>query len=280
MPPSGLDRARLVLRQMGSPADQQSLVRKELVFLQHKRRAMRCLRDDLWRWGIGEVKKAAEHREWGDGPYEVARALMECRRKRSDTRFHVPRLLDLWHLPLQQPEKDWDEVYVDDFPEVSGSFACPADPRWDTLYTNFTKHWLAHPSPYMKTARGLPDIPASASPLPVRPNAAEQLDFAIWALGGGLSREPSLERPLVRRNHIPAEALVLPRPEPVRREARIRKPSRRRLPSPALPEEDVVSKPPAPPEPGSELAQLQGLLTLCSDLSKEMARRNAEWLWS
>ena len=46
----------------------------------------------------------------------------------------------------------------------------------------------------MKIALGLPDIPASASPLPVRPNPAEQLDFAIRILGGGISRRPSLER--------------------------------------------------------------------------------------
>ena len=70
---------------------------------------------------------------------------------------------------------------------------------------------------------------------------------------------------------------MFPCPEPVRREARIPKPSRRHLPSPALPEEEVVVKPPAPPEPGSELTQLQGLLTLCSDLAKEVAKPDAEW---
>ena len=74
--PSRLDRARLSLHQMGTPADQQSLAHKELVFLHHKRRTVRRLRDDLWRWGIGEVKKAAEQREWGDVPYEVARPLV------------------------------------------------------------------------------------------------------------------------------------------------------------------------------------------------------------
>ena len=169
-------------------------------------------------------------------------------------------------------------MYVDEFPEVSDSFALPGDSRWDTLYTVFTRHWLTHPSPYMKTALGLPDIPASASPLPVCPTPAEQLDSAIRASGGGVSSEPSLERPLARRKHTPAEALVTPRPEPVRRQVRIRKPSRRHLPSLIVPEEEVVVKPPAPPEPGNELAQLQGLLILCSDLSKEVAKPDAEWV--
>ena len=74
--PNLLNCARLALRQMGTPENQQSLAHKELVFLQHTRRTLRCLRDDLWRWGIGEVKKAAEQREWGHVPYEVARALV------------------------------------------------------------------------------------------------------------------------------------------------------------------------------------------------------------
>ena len=47
--PSRVDRARLALRQIETPRDQQSLGHKELVFLQHKRRDVRCLRDDLWR---------------------------------------------------------------------------------------------------------------------------------------------------------------------------------------------------------------------------------------
>ena len=142
--PSRLDRVRLALRQLGVGIDQRSLSCKELVFLQDKRRAARCLRDGLWRWGIGEVRKAAEQREWGEVSYEVARALVECRRNRSDTRFHVPRLCDLWPLLLQQLDQDWDEMYVDELPEVSESFARPGDARWNTLYTVFTKHWLTH----------------------------------------------------------------------------------------------------------------------------------------
>ena len=123
----------------------------------------------------------------------------------------------------------------------------------------------------MKTALGLPDIPASASPLPVCPNPAGQLDSAIRALGGMVSREPPLEGPLARRKRAPGEAVgALPR------EARIRKPSRRHLPSPIVLEEEVIVRASALPAPGNELAQLQGLLTLCWGLSKDLARPDAK----
>ena len=115
--------------------------------MQHKRRAARCLRDDLWRWGIRKVNKTAEQREWGEVPVEVAPALVECGRNRSDTRFPVPQLWNLWPFPLQQLEQDWDELYVDGFSEVSDDFARPGDARWDSFHTDFTKHWLTHPSP-------------------------------------------------------------------------------------------------------------------------------------
>ena len=71
--PSRLDRARLALRQLGVAIERRWLASKELLFSQPKRRAARCLRDDLWRWGIGEVKKTAKQREWGKVPAEVAR---------------------------------------------------------------------------------------------------------------------------------------------------------------------------------------------------------------
>ena len=173
--PSRLGRSRLALRQLGVAIDRQSLASKELLFLQHKRRAARCLRDDLWHWGIGEVRKTAEQREWGEVPGEVARALVQCRRNLSETRFHMTPYWDLWPLPLQRLDQDWDGVYVDEFTKVSDSFARPGDARWDSIYIDFTNHWLTHPSPYMKTALGLPDIPASALPLPVCLNPAEQL---------------------------------------------------------------------------------------------------------
>ena len=185
--PSQLDRARVALRQMGTSADQQSLGHKELVFVQHKRRAALCLREDLRRWGIAEVQQGEDQRAWGDVPYEVARDLVERRRNR--------RPLDLWNLwplPLQQLDQNWDEVYVDELPEVSDSFARPGALRRDILYTVFTKQWLTRRCPCMKTALGLPDIPSSASLLRVRRNPAEQLDPAIRAFGGGISHEPSL----------------------------------------------------------------------------------------
>ena len=138
-------------------------------------------------------------------------------------------------------------MYVEEFSEVSDNFARPGDVRWDAFYTDFTKHWLTHPSPYMKPALGLPSLPASASPLSICLNPAEQLDVAILALGGRISREPPLERPLPRRKRTPAEALVPLHPETLRRETRVREPSRRRLPSPPEVEEEVVERLPAPP---------------------------------
>ena len=219
--PSRLDRARLALRQMGVAINRRLLASKEL-FLQHKRRAARCLRDDLWRWSIGEVKKTTEQREWGEAPAEVARALVECRRHRSDTRFHVPRLWNLWPLPLQQVEQDWDEVYVEEFSEGSDDFARPGNVSWDAFYTDFAKHCLTHPSSYMRYALGLPGLPASASPLPICLIPAEQLDVAIFALGGRISREPSLEGPLPRSKRTPAEALVPLHLKSLRRETRVK----------------------------------------------------------
>ena len=37
-------------------------------------------------------------------------------------------------------------------------------------------------------------------------------------------------------------------------------------------------KPSTPPEPLNELAQLQGLITLCSDVSKKAAKQDADWV--
>ena len=165
---------------------------------------------------------------------------------------------------------------VEEFSEVSDDFARPGDVRWDDFYTDFTKHWLTHPSPYMKPALGLPNLPASASPLPICLNPAEQLVIAILALGGRISREPSLKRPLSRCKRTLAEALVPLHPEPLRRETWVRKPSRRRFLSPPEIDEGAVERLPVPPGAGTDLEQLQQLLARCMDLSKVM-KSDAEW---
>ena len=100
---------------------------------------------------------------------------------------------------------------------------------------------------------------------------AEQLNVAILALGKRISREQSLERPL------PGEALVPLDAVPLRCEARVRKPSRRRLPSPPEVKELLADRPPMSTEAGSDLAQLQQLLTQCLELSKEVTKPDAEW---
>ena len=96
----------------------------------------------------------------------------------------------------------------------------------------------------------------------MRPNPAEQLDSAV----------PGAAAPAPEAH--PCQTLVAPHPEPVRREARIGKPFRRHLP---WPEEEVVVRPAAAPKPGNELAQLHGILTLCTGLPEEVANPDAEW---
>ena len=107
-------------------------------------------------------------------------------------------------------------------------------------------------------------------------NPAEQLDVAILALGGRISREQPLELPLPRRKHTPAEALVPLHAVPLRCDVRVRKPSRRRLPSPPEVEELVADRPPMSTEAGSDLAQLQQLLTQGLELSKAVTKPDAE----
>ena len=70
--------------------------------------------------------------------------------------------------------------------------------------------------------------------------------------------------------------MPLPR-EPLLRETRGRKPSRRRLPSPAEVEEEVAERLPVPPGTGTDLDQLQQLLARCMGLSKEVTKPDAEW---
>ena len=86
-----------------------------------------------------------------------------------------------------------------------------------------------------------------------------------------------MERPLPRRKRTPAEALVPLDPEPLRRETRVRKPSRRRLRSPPEIEEEVVERLPVPFGAGTDLEQLEQLLACSMDLSKEVTKPDAEW---
>lgn len=110
----------------------------------------------------------------------------------------------------------------------------------------------------------------------MRSNAAEQLGVTIRALGGGMSREQSLERPLLRKKRTPAEALVVARPGPVRREARSRRPTKRHLAAPVLQEEEEAMKQFVHVEPGLDLTQLQELLAIPMELSKKIGKWDAE----
>ena len=122
MAPSRLDRARLALRQLGI-ASTESRWRGRRFPTCSTNVAPRAASAMTCGVGVPERSRGPQSSENGERfPGEVARALVECRRNRSHTRFHVPRLWDLWPRPLQQLDQDWDKVYVDEFPEVSDDF--------------------------------------------------------------------------------------------------------------------------------------------------------------
>ena len=100
-----------------------------------------------------------------------------------------------------------------------------------------------------------------------RYSRAERKDFAGAVIGAAASPPQAHSR----RGSGALDAL------PLRREARVRKPSRRRLPSPPEVKKLVADRPPISSEAGSDLAQLRQLLTQCLGLSKEVTKPDAEW---
>ncbi|KAL8444779.1 hypothetical protein Emag_005334 [Eimeria magna] len=98
----------------------------------------------------------------------------------------VEEIWDEWPSPFAKLERQWDDIYLAEFPEVT---AAPrwGTPSWTSFLTAFSRQFIAGPSARVCEVRGWKEIPEYEPKIQPDPNPLRFISSALQALGGLLA---------------------------------------------------------------------------------------------
>ncbi|KAL8440917.1 hypothetical protein Emag_007614 [Eimeria magna] len=104
----------------------------------------------------------------------------------------VEEIWDEWPSPFAKLERQWDDIYLAEFPEVT---AAPrwGTPSWTSFLTAFSRQFIARPSARVREIRGWKEIPEYEPEIQPDPNPVRFISAALQALGGLLAPRARLD---------------------------------------------------------------------------------------
>ncbi|KAL8439971.1 hypothetical protein Emag_007891 [Eimeria magna] len=98
----------------------------------------------------------------------------------------VEEIWDEWPSPFAKLEKQWDYIYLAEFPEVT---AAPrwGTPSWTSFLIAFSRQFIARPSARVREIRGWKEIPEYEPEIQPDPNRVRFISAALLASGGLLA---------------------------------------------------------------------------------------------
>ncbi|KAL8440304.1 hypothetical protein Emag_007883 [Eimeria magna] len=104
----------------------------------------------------------------------------------------VEEIWDEWPSPSAKPERQWDDTYSAELPEVT---AAPrwGTPSWTSFLTAFSREFIARPSARVREIRGWKEIPEYEPEIQPDPKPVRFISAALPALGGLLAPRTRLD---------------------------------------------------------------------------------------
>ncbi|KAL8448925.1 hypothetical protein Emag_003810 [Eimeria magna] len=164
--PSDLKDIKNAKKRLAKPQTQEALQHKEITYLRRRLKACRGARKEVWKVAKGLLRLPVE-RGWTPPPESLV-AKMKGQVEDSPA---VEEIWDEWPRPFAKLERQWDDIYLAEFPEVT------AAPRWGTpsctcFLTAFSRQFIARPSARVREIRGWKEIQEYEPEIQPDPNPA------------------------------------------------------------------------------------------------------------
>ncbi|KAL8441279.1 hypothetical protein Emag_007310 [Eimeria magna] len=185
--PSDLKDIKNAKKKLAKPQTQEALQHKEIIYLHRRLKAYRGARKEVWKVAKGFLRLPVE-RGWTPPPESLV-AKMKGRVEDSPA---VEEIWDEWPSPFAKLERQWDDIYLAEFPEVT---AAPrwGTPSWTSFLTAFSRQFIARPSARVREIRGWKEIPEYEPEIQLDPNPVRFISAALQALGGLLATRERLD---------------------------------------------------------------------------------------
>ncbi|KAL8441265.1 hypothetical protein Emag_007321 [Eimeria magna] len=185
--PSDLKDIKNAKKKLAKPQTQKALQHREIIYLHRRLKAYRGARKEVWKVAKGLLRLPVE-RGWTPPPESLV-ARMKGQVEDSPA---VEEIWDEWPSPFAKLERQWDDIYLAEFPEVT---AAPrwGTPSWTSFLTAFSRQFIARPSARVREIRGWKEIPEYEPEIQPDPNPVRFISAALQALGGLLAPRTRLD---------------------------------------------------------------------------------------
>ncbi|KAL8442558.1 hypothetical protein Emag_006359 [Eimeria magna] len=164
--PSDLKDIKNAKKRLAKPQTQEALQHKEIIYLHRRLKAYKGARKEVWKVPRGLLRLPVE-RGWTPPPESLV-AKMKGHVEDSPA---LEEIWDEWPSPFAKLERQWDDIYLADFPEVT---AAPrwGTPSWTSFLIAFSTQFIARPSARVREVRGWKEIPEYEPEIQPDPNPA------------------------------------------------------------------------------------------------------------
>ncbi|KAL8443859.1 hypothetical protein Emag_005761 [Eimeria magna] len=151
--PSYLKDIKNAKKRLAKPQTQEALQHEEIIYLHRRLKAYKGARKEVWKVARGLLRLPVE-RGWPPPPESLV-AKMKGQVEDSPA---VEEIWDEWPSPFAKLERQWDDIYLAEFPEVT---VAPrwATSSWTSFLTAFLRQFIARPSGRVPDVRGGKEIP-------------------------------------------------------------------------------------------------------------------------
>ncbi|KAL8441267.1 hypothetical protein Emag_007320 [Eimeria magna] len=179
--PSDLKDIKNAKKKLAKPQTQEALQHKEIIYLHRRLKAYRGARKEVWKVAKGLLRLPVE-RGWTPPP----ESLVAKTKGQVEDSPAVEEIWDEWPSFFAKLERQWDDIYLAEFPEVT---AAPrwGTPSWTSFLTAFSRQFIARPSARVREIRGWKEIPEYEPEIQPDPNPVKFISAALQALGGLLA---------------------------------------------------------------------------------------------
>ncbi|KAL8442445.1 hypothetical protein Emag_006462 [Eimeria magna] len=129
--PSDLKDIKNAKKRLAKPQTQEALQHKEIIYLHRRLKAYKGARKGVWKVARGLLRLPVE-RGWTQPP----ESLVAKTKGQVEDSPAVEEMWDEWPSPFAKLERQWDDIYLAEFPEVT------AAPRWGTPSLDELSHRL------------------------------------------------------------------------------------------------------------------------------------------
>ncbi|KAL8440685.1 hypothetical protein Emag_007823 [Eimeria magna] len=135
-------------------------------YLHRRLKAYKGARKEVWKIARGLLRLPVE-RGWTPPPDSLVAKMKE----QVEDSPAVEEIWDKWPSFFVKLERQWDDIYLAEFPEVTAAPRWGA-PSWTSFLTAFSRQFIAQPSARVREVRGWKEIPEYEPEIQPDPNPA------------------------------------------------------------------------------------------------------------